>query len=235
MPSRAANHFSSGSANKHLSGSPGELSDLFNSCGHGGEAMGDTSQWTDLMRRFLEALAADSPEERGRWLSIWHLFIEHPWYQATLRTCAARVLREQELPAAWSDDLEQEAMLLLAGHLRRNADLHVNRALVEEHFPGWMGTIITRDCRQALRKLRRLYCRTEPLEPEDHAVDPRWSIDARIDFSLAADKLDDPERTVLLLYAKGHSVQEIAEALGLSYWAASRTLKRGLKALKKAL
>ena len=195
----------------------------------------DPSSWGDLRTRFLAVLSAGPPARVGLWLDVWRVFVGHPRYRAVVEAAARRLLARRHAPPEWREDVEHDAMLLLARTLRRAPDLHVDQARVEERFPGWVGTIVARDCLQALRRLRTLSGRTSPLGRRDPA-DPRAARldarrDARIDLSLALDRLPEPDRGVLTLYAKGHTVREAADALGLSYARAYGALRRGRERL----
>lgn len=154
----------------------------------------------DLRRRYLSLLDAQSLE--STWKSVWHLFITHEWFQERLDRCARSVLRGSFLTDQWADDVKQEVIVKLASKLKRLPDLKMDRVQVETRFAGWLHTIILRDCRMAVRKLRRLHCRTLPLLKDPIADDPSTTLDARLDFQDALQELHDPELTAMLLYGQ---------------------------------
>lgn len=196
--------------------------------------MSEPSSWKDLRDKFLGALLQQEDSER-MWLEIWRLLVQHPWYQAELRCCAQRVLWRGRAPLAWQKEVEHDAMLVLARELRHAPDLGLDYARAEDEFAAWLGTIIRRDCQQALRRLRRVYRPGEALPedlPEGHDGNRR---EVWIDIQAAVNHLNDPARTVVALYSKGLSVRQIAAELELSYWPVYRALRRGLEELRRLL
>lgn len=184
----------------------------------------------DLKARFLEAV-----EQQWRWEKVWHLISEHGWFRAMLHTQAQKVLRQQRLPIAWQDDVQQDAVLLLARSLRRRADLGVDLNQVQGCFAGWMATIISRDCREAVRQMRRHYVREQASPDIDPLGIQQLPLDAKIDVSVAIQKLDDPERTILTLWAEGFSVADVAKRLGLSYQRTHYLWRRSTRQLRAFL
>lgn len=193
------------------------------------------SSWQDLRDRYLRVLSGPDAHRPGTWLLAWQLLVTHPWYRAELKSCARRVLKRHRAPLAWQMDLEHDAMLLLARKLREAPDLGVDPAQAQRHFAGWMATIITHDCRQALRRLQGLY-RPSRRFPEQHATaDDRGNREAWVDLNLALERLDAPERKVITLRLKGFSIRQIAARLHLNYWRAYRLFRRALKTLRRML
>lgn len=188
------------------------------------------SSCDDLKRKFLDTL--DAPAGETPWLQCWRLLIEHPWYQVQLDICAKRALRVRA-QSDLLDDVKQDAMLLMARNLQRASDLRVDRSRVNEHFPGWMATIILHDCRQAVRALRRHQRPSVQLHDYDVAIEPSWTMDALIDLSLGTFQLNDRQRTVVELQLKGKPIREIAADLGLSYWQVYRAAQEGMHCLRR--
>jgi RNA polymerase sigma factor (sigma-70 family) len=104
-----------------------------------------------------------------------------------------------------------------------------------EHFGGWLATILSRNCRQALRRLRRSRLPAREITENDPAPERQDQLELRIDISEALDRLQEPQRSVVSLYGKGLAVTVIAQSLGLSIWTAHRILQRGLRQLQIAL
>lgn len=194
--------------------------------------MTDSASWQDLRDSFLEAVEESGP---GAWIPIWRLVIEHPWYQQELRTIAKRVLRSRGAPLEWHEDIEHDAMLLLARKLRKSPDLGVDRTLAQEHFAGWLATITANDCLDALRRFRRHSGRSLELPEYFVADESRAAEQVLAELSLALDQLDELRRTVLLLYAKGRMLREIAADLGLDYSKTRRLYHSGLERLRALL
>lgn len=67
----------------------------------------------ELRAQFFAAL--DRPGDKAeRWMEIWQLLVKHPWYQAELHKGALCVLWRAHAPLEWAEDLEHQAMLVLA-------------------------------------------------------------------------------------------------------------------------
>jgi hypothetical protein len=107
-----------------------------------------------LRDQFFRLLDEGAPSTQ-LYRHVWQLFVESPWYQQELHHAVWRTLRRTNSPLRWAEDIKQNAMLLLGEHLRKSADLDVDRARAAQHFAGWLGKIINRDCRRALRGMRR--------------------------------------------------------------------------------
>ncbi|QDU73719.1 hypothetical protein Pan97_07180 [Bremerella volcania] len=184
----------------------------------------------DLKHRFLAAI-----DYGWQWEKVWHLLISHPWYQITLQTQAQNVLRKQRLPINWHEDVQQDAMLLLARSLRHRADLRVDLDQVHECFAGWMARIIARDCQEAVRQMRRQFMREQSMPDIVPLEMDRLPLDAKIDISLKIQQLNDPERTILTLWSEGFSVTDIANRLALSYQRTYYLWRRGTRQLRALL
>ncbi len=135
----------------------------------------------------------------------------------------------------WTEDVKQDVLVRLANKLRRIPDLRMDRTRAEVHFAGWLNTIILRDCRMAVRQLRRLHCRTFPLQEDRAGDDPSTALDARIDLNQALNELDDAESSVILLYAQGYTIREIALALDYSTSKTYRIVQRATVRIERRL
>lgn len=192
--------------------------------------------WQDLLQRYLAALEHPSP-----WPDLWRLFLDHAWYQEQLRAAARRAVYRRRLPPHWHDDVQQEAMLLLARSLRAAADLHLDRARVSTHFPGWLTTIIARHCQEALRKICRQQQHTQPLGERDFPSEypsPGQGGDeaaTALDFQRALEQLPPEQRTIVSLHAQGLSTPRVAEQQGLSYCLTRRRLRSAIAQLRRRL
>ena len=185
----------------------------------------------NLRDQFLAAIQ----KERGSaydWHTVWRTVVEHPWYRAELITAARIAVKRVGRPGCSRQDVEQEAMLLLAEKLQRNPGLGIDSERSRDSFGGWMGRIIQNDCRMAVRTLRRLN-RGEPLSVEPPVSGNQSEREWRIDLSLEIEKLPDPSRTVLLLSMKGLSLKEIAGRLDRSYWQTWRAHQDGISRLRR--
>jgi RNA polymerase sigma factor (sigma-70 family) len=196
----------------------------------GGE--GEVARSPDELRELFYA-ALDRPGDRsGRWLEIWRLVIEHPWYQAELHASARRLVQRSRAPHDCAEDIEHEAILLFAQELRNAPDLHVDRAKSTQHFSGWLATIIERDClramrgtrrRQRLEKVDKVHVKSAEARPVD--------LDEMIDLAAAFDKLPDEHRTVLLMRLDGLRIIDIAERLNTSKSRIGRVVQEALSLL----
>ena len=191
--------------------------------------------WHDLKERFLTALGQSSEDLSPQWLTLWHLFLQHPWCQSQLLGCARKVLRKQHLPSHWLEDVKQEAMLLFAQHLQRAPDLHVDLERVEQHFESWLRTIIVRDCQQVVRSMVAANIHHSTLEDvqEDSVVNLRKEFS--LEFNKAVQQLSDRQRIVILLVAKGDSWNEIAQQIGVTYRQVRYAYQMGIRRLKAIL
>lgn len=188
--------------------------------------------WHDLQVKFISSLVRLSA---STWFSLWRLFLDDAWFRAELAKHARSVLRIRGLPLEWHEDVQQEAMLLLANKLRKLPSLGLDQDGLYQKFPHSIGVIIRNECRQATKRLRRLY-RSGSRLPHDtgfpstlplSATDGQW-----LEVSLAIDELGDRERSVLRLCQLGCPIQEVADRLGLTYWEAYRAYGRGIAQLR---
>ncbi len=191
------------------------------------------ADWRDLRRKFLRTIRheGDAPNYRRRWA----MFVDHPWYQRELRRIAAYLVRRDARLAAWEEDIAQDAMLLLARKLERLPDLNYDFRRTERSFPGWLGTIITNDCRQAARRLRRACLVNSDLTPLLIAPDAQARSDARLDVLAAIEDLQEPFRTVVALHMQSVPVEEIARSISTSRTNAYRLLQNARRQLRRRL
>lgn len=197
--------------------------------------MTTTEPWEDLRGRFQAALER-SP--RSSWFEIWRLFLEDPWYQAELSKHARSVLRSTGGSAEWLEDVQHEAALILAAKLQKKPSLGLDSRGMAEKFPASIGTIARNQCRQALKRLRRIYRSGVRLVEES---DPAVAIGLNelqrrsVELSAAIDELPEPLCSVLRLSQLGFDIRTIAERLEISYWKAYRAFRRGLERLRQDL
>jgi RNA polymerase sigma factor (sigma-70 family) len=183
----------------------------------------------ELRDAFFQLLDRGESAETPLWHEVWRLFLEHPWYLDELSQTAHRVVRKNHAPLQWAEDIAQEATLLFRLHLRRAVDLHVNRELAHDHFAGWLGRIIARDCSRALRAMRRAQRRAGGRQVDVEAVAPRGlPMDEIIDLGLAISKLADEPRRVVLCRLRGCGIAEISKSLQISQTHVHRMLQRAL-------
>lgn len=197
--------------------------------------MSDPSSSEDLKLKVLLAIEPAGDKPAPAWLVIWNTFLSHPWYQHKLEVCARRALRQTGAPNEWLDDVKQDVALLLGKKLRRKPDLGLDRAQADKHFEGWLSTIITRDCRQSLRSLRRLRGAGHEAAMCVPALNNESKAEDWMDLYLLVDQLSEPYRTVMGLHLKAWSLDQIASSVGLSYWQTQRAVKLATAILKGKL
>jgi RNA polymerase sigma factor (sigma-70 family) len=185
----------------------------------------------ELREQFFAAL--DRPGDRSnRWLEIWRIFVEHPWYQAELRACARRLVQRTRAPPDYAEDIEHDAMLLFARELQNLPDLHVDRAAAVHHFSGWLATIIKRDCQRAMRRTGRSQRRVTIDEALVESAPARpVTTDEMIDLAAAFEKLPHEHRSVMLMRLHGLRIIDIAERLKTSKSRIGRIVQEGLSLL----
>jgi DNA-directed RNA polymerase specialized sigma24 family protein len=192
--------------------------------------------WEDLRKGYVRAL--QEPANASTWFEIWRLFLNDPWYRAELAKHARLVLHAGNAPIEWQEDLQHEAMLILAAKLRKKPHLDLDDQGLTERFPAAIGTIVHNECRQALKRLRRMY-RTGPelFEESGHrAAVTFYEIQQRaLDLSSLIDELPEPLCSVLRLSQSGYNIRQIASRLGLTYWETYRAFHRGVARLRDEL
>ena len=183
----------------------------------------------ELRDAFFQLLDRGESAGAPLWHEVWRLFLTHPWYRDELSQTARQVVRKNHAPFQWADDIAQDATLLFRLHLRRAVDLHVNREFAREHFAGWLGRIMARDCSRALRGMRRAQRRAGGRQVHIEAVAPcGLPMDEIIDLGLAISKLADEPRRMVLCRLRGCGIAEISRRLKLSQTQVHRTLQRAL-------
>lgn len=191
--------------------------------------------WRHLLERFLALISKSTADEPLQWHAVWQLLLQDPWFRAQLSVVVRGELRSYRQPARLQHELENEVCLLLARQLRRAPDLHIDPRRADRHFPGWLRTITSRACRDVLRRHRRNRM-NELVDPELLVMrENRERRDALIDLAEAIDRCDEKTRTILHLYSKGHTFQEVARELGLPLWDTYNTYRKGITKLKREL
>ena len=191
------------------------------------------SDWQELRDQFLLTSSA-ATRTTGGWLAVWRLLIEHPWYREELAAAARTAVRRVGGPLLWCEDVEQDALLLLAKKLRRDPRLGLDPLRAERLFAAWLSRIIRNDCRQSVRRLRRLSSGSRlPTELPDKTCGIER--ETQFDVSAAIQQLAEPTRTVLLLYQQGFPLRKIEEHLGISYWQTWRIWRDGCSRLRVIL
>ncbi|MEX0710901.1 MAG: sigma-70 family RNA polymerase sigma factor [Pirellulales bacterium] len=189
--------------------------------------------WLPLLRKFLQALeAAIHDPDRGH--SIWLIFLADAWFRSQVARIAA-IVAPREWESHLVDDVAQEALLLLLRDLRRRFDLGVDRQQVEESFPAWIGSIIDKACREALRQIKRARPDQKPWPEQEPWVDQRRSMEECRRIRELVERLKHPARTIVQLAMSEHTTSEIAEMLNFSEAAVYRHLNRARRWLQNRL
>lgn len=202
----------------------------------GGEIQGDETQggdsqgWETLRSQFLR-VARDDPQP---WHVVWRCLISHPSYQTHLKVCAHRICRRRRL-SEHASDVAQEAVVLLAGKLRKTPDLHYNPQAPRANFAAWLRQITRRDCEQAARRLQQMAPPAFELLPTDKTTDPAEQLDNRLDIHQAVSELPEPVRRIVRLYALGRLPAAIATKLKMRRDQVDPLLREGLERLRTQL
>lgn len=171
--------------------------------------------WDRLMRAFLALLQTGDPRTAGD--SVAELFFDNPWFHDLIVRRAKRAVETHAIPGNWRKDLEQEISLLFIQKAEKTPDLHVNLDVVEEHFGGWVWTIIDHLAIEAVRRLHRVY-RSDEILLDDFACSPERDIATKIDVSLLIAELPPLAQTILTLFDQGHTLGAIARLVDEPYW-----------------
>jgi RNA polymerase sigma factor (sigma-70 family) len=178
----------------------------------------------------------EGSDQRQTAHKVWVLFIEHPWFQAELGRAVRRVLWRVGEYERWADDIEQEALLLLARKLTRKASLGVNRATAARQFFGWLARIIHRACGDTARSMRRRERHAAVSKAWIDAVAPTGtSIDDLLDLAQMIERLPGKCRSVVTLHLRGRTLGEIGRALSVSRSHAHRGFRDAIVNLRNAV
>lgn len=199
---------------------------------HSSDSKDAAEPWRRLQRNLLNLLAHPPLE---LWAEVWHLFLEDPWYLAERDRHARWTIRTARAPPDWTDELIQESVLYLASELQKRPDLGLDQLGFGEEFPRRIGKMARNDCRQALKRMRRLY----GTPPDAVRLQEKFQPDLAIELSLALQsamaELPEPEASVIRLYFANFRIGEIAERLGLTYWEARRAFWNAIQQLRDDL
>lgn len=144
-------------------------------------------------------------------------------------------LRARDFADDW-DDLRQEVLLALVSNARRNR-LRDPRA-----FEGYVRIITRNKFFDRLARSRRHHERdTQAWEDENPTRlpppgAPQGPEEDATGLRAEIDRMDEPDRSLLLgTYWAGHTVQEMADRLGLSLGTAKRYQRRALEHLRRRI
>ena len=189
--------------------------------------------WYDLANNFA-AIALRSAEGQADWLAIWRVLLEDAWFRAEIGTHAFTIILSKQLPGHWLEDVEHDAMLILARELRKAADLYVDPKRLDE-FGAWLGTIIDNACLEAVRTPRRRRSKRRKLQQAEEVIDPNSLEHHYVDLPAAIAKLNEPTRSIMGLYKEGFRLVKIAEMLALPYETVRREKRKGVRQLREDL
>jgi RNA polymerase sigma factor (sigma-70 family) len=177
-------------------------------------------------------LPAGWPAQMESSLDLWRKLVQSSWYQDNLRRCARKALRRAGCPLDWLGDLQHDAMLLLA---RQLTHLQGGARETEVPSPAWLLTAVRGHCREALRRIQAAQCRYRPFFDGENFVDRNGKREIAIELRRAIDGLSEPERSILMELADGHSLKQIAAARGCSYKTAWRLSRRAIELARAML
>ena len=197
-----------------------------------GDPSAGPTEWDLLARDFL-ALVRPADGSQPSSDDVRQLLLGSPLFVAFVRRHARGALARASAADELLDDVQQEALADLAEQLDRQPDLHVDPSMAEHTFYSWIETIVHRRCGVIVARFVKLAALNSQLFG-DVAEHPRRRTDLRIDVSQAIEKLDEPERSVLLLFHGGHSVRDIAQRLHMPYDRAYAAKRRGWRSFATA-
>jgi DNA-directed RNA polymerase specialized sigma24 family protein len=126
-------------------------------------------------------------------------------------------------------------MTLMARDLQREPSLGWTRVEADEEFRRWMRTIMSRHCRESLRRLRRMRERESHLGGEEPMIETIPQLDLRLDLGSALTTLSQIEGTVVNQRVVGSSFSQIAETTGLRYQTVFSIWRRAKTQLRRVL
>lgn len=188
--------------------------------------------WERLMKAFLALLDGDDASAKAG--DVCDLFLGDPWFQQLVERRARRAVDVGAIPLDWRPDLEQHISLLFVQKVRRRPDLGVDRQMAEEHFGGFVWTIVERLALNAIERLHKLYRRQSALFA-DVAGSARWTLEQQVDVGLLLAGLPPLTRTILTLYDAGHTLKQIADLVGEEYWRVCKIYRDAIATLEERL
>lgn len=201
--------------------------------GHRASQSGGERPPSDRLRdAFLGLLEREGPRVGGD--EVCELFLADAWFQGLVEKRTRQAVESHAVPRHCRDDLEQTVLLLFLQKARNAPDLHVKQELAQEHFGGWIWSIVDDLCLQAIRRLRRLYGVEQSLA-EDVASRDKRSLDRQVDLKLLVAELPILTQTILSLYDEGHKLTEISDLVGEEYWKVCKLFRDAVACLRKRL
>ena len=188
--------------------------------------------WDRLMRAFLTLLQTDDPRTAGD--AVVELFFDDPWFRDLVVRRSKRAAETRAIPNNWRKDLEQEISLLFVQKAEKTPDLHVNLDVVEEHFGGWVWTIIDHLAAEAVKRLHRVYRSDETLL-DDFACSPQRDIATKIDVYALIAQPPPLTQAVLKLFDEGYTLKEIAKLVDEPYWRVCEIRQEAVACLRERL
>lgn len=188
--------------------------------------------WDRLMRAFLTLLQTEDPRTAGD--AVVELFFGDPWFHDLIVRRAKHAAETRAIPSNWRKDLEQEVSLAFIHKAEKTPDLHVNLDVVEEHFGGWVWTIIDHLAVEAVKHLHRVY-RSDEILLDEIACSPQPETATKIDVKLLIAELPTLPRIILTLFDEGHTLREIAKIVDEPYWRVCKLYRNAVAHLRGRL
>lgn len=196
---------------------------------------GDNPESPDRLKKVFQIVVAGG-RAQSDWAELWQTMLDDPWLRVQVASRAKRFVASSGLEKHVSEDVAQQVLVLLAAKLAADPSLHAKAELLPESFDAWMGTILDHACGEAARMLGAFHPAHANLSSAGAPLDEWPAVQRRLDVAAAVTKLEGQQRSVMLLYLRGCTREEIAAELDLSYKqvayaidAAKRKLKRWLK------
>lgn len=170
---------------------------------------------------------------RKNWREILQMFYDDPWFQRCLEKQAQSVIRKHRLQVGDREDIKQEAILLFARCLARDATLGYD--IQQGDYGGFLATVILRCCQNGRRQFRNRLALLPRFDPALRGYDDGTRFDRELDVRELMRRLSEPNRSILDLTMDGLSPAEIAHYQKQPKRTISRRLKQAIDRLKRWL
>ena len=181
---------------------------------------------SDLASQFEDAIST-----AGHWADVLEVLYKNRHFQDKLRTSANKAARRFKLPSGATEDIAQEALVLLGELMARDASLGYDPGRGD--FGGFIATVLSNCCQRSRRRLFRRHIQSldeTEFEPEYNKT-PDY--DQHLDLHAALEQISEPYRSVLTMFCDGFSINEIAKAMNRTNRTIYRWMNLGTKQVRE--